>query len=92
VVTLDQDDRCQRARLVFFSVGDGPVIAQRAADLLRGQELTLESMRAAAETAAKLDIDPGSDIHASADYRRHLAGVLAYRALEKAYKRARGLG
>ena len=92
VVTLDQGDRCQRARLVFFSVGDGPVIAHQAADLLRGQELTSKSMRAAAETAAKLDIDPGSDIHASAEYRRHLAGVLAYRALEKAFKRARGLG
>ncbi|OGO26773.1 MAG: hypothetical protein A2W33_02310 [Chloroflexi bacterium RBG_16_52_11] len=92
VVTLDRDDRCQRARLVFFSVGDGPVIAKQAADLLKGQELTLKSMRAAAETAAKLDIDPGSDIHASADYRRHLAGVLAYRALEKAFKRARGPG
>ncbi len=92
VVTLDKDDRCQEARLVFFSVGDGPMMAYQAVDLLKGQKLTLESMRAAAETAAKLDIDPGSDIHASADYRRHLAGVVAYRALEKAYNRALGSG
>jgi len=92
LVTLDQHDRCKEARLVFLSVGDGPVEALQAAELLRGQELTPESMRAASETAAKSDIDPGSDIHASADYRRHLAGVLSYRALEKAHLRARGDG
>ena len=34
------------------------------------------------------DIDPESDLHASADYRRHLAGVLAVRALVQAAQRA----
>jgi CO/xanthine dehydrogenase FAD-binding subunit len=90
VVTLDTNDRCQRARLVFLSVGDGPVEAHQAVEMLKNKELTRESMNAAAETAANLDIDPGGDIHASAEYRKHLAGVLSYRALEKAYHRARG--
>jgi carbon-monoxide dehydrogenase medium subunit len=90
ILTLDNADRCQRARLVFLSVGDGPVIAHRAGEMLAHQALTRESMRAAAEAAARYDIDPGSDIHASAKYRRHLAGILAFRALEKAYARARG--
>jgi carbon-monoxide dehydrogenase medium subunit len=27
------------------------------------------------------DLDPPSDVHASADYRRHLAAVLAARAI-----------
>lgn len=92
VVTLRMDDRCQQARLVFFSVGDGPVEAHQAAQMLKDQKLTPESMRAAADTAARRDIDPGGDIHATAEYRRHLAGVLAYRALEKAYACARGNG
>ena len=92
VVTLGEGERCQEARLVFFSVGDGPVVAHQAVELLKGKALTSESMRAAAETAAKRDIDPGSDIHATAQYRRHLAGVLSYRALTKAYDRARGKG
>ncbi len=65
VVTLGEGDRCQQARLVLFSVGDGPVVAHQAAELLKGKELTPESMRAAAEIAANRDIDPGSDIHAS---------------------------
>lgn len=90
VVTLDKDDRCQKARLVFLSVGDGPVVAHQAGEMLKNQEMTRESMRAAAQAAARLDIDPGSDIHASAEYRRHLAGILAFRALDKAYDRARG--
>lgn len=92
VVTLDKGNRCQQARLVFFSVGDGPVVAHQAAELLKGKELTPESLRAAAETAAKRDVDPGNDIHATAEYRRHLAGVLSFRALTKAYGRARGFG
>lgn len=89
VVTLDESERCKRARLVFLSVGEGPVIARQAGDMLQGQALTPQLMGSAAETAAQVDIDPGSDIHASAEYRRHLAQVLSFRALEKAYDRAR---
>jgi carbon-monoxide dehydrogenase medium subunit len=89
VVTLDEGNRCQRVRLVLFSVGDGPVLARQAAEALIGQVPTPEAIRAAAEIAATADIDPGSDIHASAEYRRHLANVLSRRALEQAFERAR---
>jgi CO/xanthine dehydrogenase FAD-binding subunit len=41
-------------------------------------------IRAAAEAIARDDIDPTSDIHATSKYRRHLAGVLTRRALERA--------
>jgi CO/xanthine dehydrogenase FAD-binding subunit len=34
-------------------------------------------------------LEPGDDIHASADYRRHLAGVLAERVLQSAFDAAR---
>lgn len=89
VVTLDEQDQCRKARLVFLSVGDGPVEARQAAAALQGQRLTPEAIRAAAEIAAQTDIDPAADIHASAAYRRHLAGVLARQALEQAAERAR---
>jgi CO/xanthine dehydrogenase FAD-binding subunit len=56
--------------------------------MLIGQAPTPEAIRAAAETAATADIDPGSDIHASAEYRRHLAAVLSRRALTQAFERA----
>jgi carbon-monoxide dehydrogenase medium subunit len=88
LVTLNDSGRCERARLAFLSVGDGPVDAQQAAGLLAGQEPTPQAIRAAAEIAASAEIDPGNDIHASAEYRRHLAGVLAVRALTQAFERA----
>jgi len=42
-----------------------------------------------AANAAAAESKPGSDLHASAEYRRHLAGVLAARALQEARERAR---
>jgi carbon-monoxide dehydrogenase medium subunit len=89
-VTLDEKDRCEQARLVFLSAGDGPVDARQAAELLVGQTPTPEAIRAAAEMAASAEIDPGSDIHASAEYRRHLSRVLAQQMLTQAFDRARG--
>ncbi|MDI6769611.1 MAG: xanthine dehydrogenase family protein subunit M [Anaerolineales bacterium] len=88
VVTLDENKLCQQARMVFLSAGDGPMVAHKAAESLKGQAPTLEAIRAAAEIAASEDIDPGSDIHATAEFRRHLANVLARRALEQAFERA----
>ncbi|MDQ3067365.1 MAG: xanthine dehydrogenase family protein subunit M [Actinomycetota bacterium] len=45
-----------------------------------------ESIRAAVVEA---NLDPPSDVHASADYRRHLAGVCAVRAVKQASDRGR---
>ena len=87
-VTLDRRGRCQAARITLFSVGDGPVLAAAAAAMLDGQEPSPEAIRAAADAAAQRDIDPPSDIHASAAYRRRLAAVLTRRALARAVERA----
>jgi carbon-monoxide dehydrogenase medium subunit len=89
-VILDAKGQCERARLVFLSAGDGPVQARQAAEVLVGQVPNAEVILAAAETAASVDIDPSSDIHASSDFRRHLAKVLAQRTLTQAFERARG--
>jgi carbon-monoxide dehydrogenase medium subunit len=34
-------------------------------------------------------IDPAGNVHATADYQRHIAGVLTERALQTAYQRVR---
>jgi CO/xanthine dehydrogenase FAD-binding subunit len=73
-----------------MSVSDIPAEAHKACAFLEGQNITADTIRAAAEMAAAEDIDPGGDIHATAEFRRHLAKVLAQRALEKAYQRALG--
>ena len=43
--------RCEQARLVYFSVGDGPVEAHQAAAVLKGEKPTPEAILEAAETA-----------------------------------------
>jgi CO/xanthine dehydrogenase FAD-binding subunit len=88
VVSLDDDHRCHNARIGLLSVGDGPVEAQRAVEALIGQTPTAATIQAAAEIAATEDIDPSSDIHASASYRRQLVRVLTRRALQLAFERA----
>ncbi len=88
VVSLDKNNLCQQAQMVFLSAGDVPMVAHKAVELLKGQAPTSEAINASAEVASSEDIDPGSDIHATAEFRRHLANVLARRALEQAFKRA----
>lgn len=88
VVTLDAKGVCRQVRMVFMSAGYRPMLARRAAEALIGQRPTPEAIQAAAEIAASDDIDPSSDIHATAEFRRHLAKVLGQRALEQACRRA----
>jgi carbon-monoxide dehydrogenase medium subunit len=90
VLTLDKKDRPTDARLVYLSAGDGPISAPAAANMLIEEEVTPELICAVADKASVDEIDPGSDIHATADFRRHLANVLTRRALEEAFQRAKG--
>jgi aerobic carbon-monoxide dehydrogenase medium subunit len=87
-VTLGASGACEAVRIALFSVGEGPVSADRVAVALEGLRPDAEVIAAAA-AAVQGDIDPPSDIHASADYRRQLARVLTGRALERAVGRAR---
>jgi CO/xanthine dehydrogenase FAD-binding subunit len=88
-VQLDESGNCADARMALLSVGDRPMLAVEAAKALRGQRPSTASIHAAADAAATHDIDPSSDIHASARYRRHLANVLTRRVLTRAFERAR---
>ncbi len=84
VVSVDQSGICTDARLVYLNVGPKPMLAKSAANMLIGQMITMELIEQTAEFAAENEIEPTSDIHASADYRRHLAKVLGKRALTEA--------
>lgn len=86
MVTRDAG-RVGGARIVLFSVGEGPVRAGAAERAFTGGAGDAAAIRAAA-LAVQQDIDPPSDIHASAAYRRQLASVLTGRALTAAFERA----
>jgi carbon-monoxide dehydrogenase medium subunit len=89
LVTLDEAGRCREARLVYLSVGDRPVEAREAARLLAGEEISEPTIAAVAEKASRDEVRPFSDVHASAEFKRHLARVLTGRALRRAAERAR---
>ena len=84
-VTLDDNGRCAAARVALLGLGDRPLVATHAAQVLEGQRPSPDVIRAAAEASAAEDIDPSSDIHASSRYRRQLAAVLIRRVLEGAF-------
>ena len=76
-----------QARIAMTGVAPTARRVPRAEELLAGTRLddgvgndVIEAVRAATE--------PPTDLHASSDYRRHLVGVLAGRALAAAWRRA----
>ncbi|MCL4265857.1 MAG: xanthine dehydrogenase family protein subunit M [Anaerolineae bacterium] len=87
VVTIDERGVCTAARLVYLNAGDTPISATQAAALLVGGQAGEEVFTAVAH-AAQQEITPTTDIHATAEYKRHLAKVLTVRALHTAFSRA----
>ena len=77
------------ARLAVMGAHDTPLRIPAAEALLAGEPPGGKAVRAAAR-AARDAVEPYDDLHASADFRRHLVEVLARRALEAAGRRARG--
>jgi carbon-monoxide dehydrogenase medium subunit len=93
-VTIDAETVTE-ARIVVTGVDGTPVRASAAGAILvgsrvdDGDHLEAGHLREAVE-ALRSAIDPSTDVQATAAYRRHLAGVLVERALQRACQRARG--
>jgi carbon-monoxide dehydrogenase medium subunit len=87
MVALDEDRRIRETRLCLIGVADRAVRAPVAEASLTGQMPTVDAFTAAAADAAR-DLAPASDMHGSAEFRRHLAGVAVRRALTTAAERA----
>ncbi len=85
---------CERARLTIVGMGDGPVRAHEVEEMLIGKALTngaAQDVFGEASEMVKASVDAAEDVHVSSGYRRHLAGVMAKRALESALNRAGGV-
>jgi carbon-monoxide dehydrogenase medium subunit len=89
VLNLDANGLIASAKLVYLNVGDGPVEAAQAEASLTGKKPDAAAFKEAARIASENDIAPFGNVHATAEYQRHLSRVLTERALAKAYERTR---
>lgn len=83
LVEPNRKNICQNARIVLFGVGEKPQRMERAERLLRGKGLEEHDLAEIASAVSE-DLDPVSDVHASAQYRKEVGGVLTRRALSSA--------
>jgi CO/xanthine dehydrogenase FAD-binding subunit len=88
-VALDDTGICRRLALGVGAVTACPLRLDTVAKALEGTRVELPVAREAVG-AALADVEPLSDLHASADYRRRAATSLAMRAITDAYRAAEG--
>src|SRR5919112_3203794 len=77
----------EEARVVLAVVGPRPIRHAGMEERLRGTPATAESVNAASEAIDGNGLEPVSDAHGSADYRRKMARVVARRAVHEALAR-----
>jgi carbon-monoxide dehydrogenase medium subunit len=82
-----EDGLVADARVALGAAGPTPLRVPEAESLLQGRSPT-DDLLAAAGAAAAGAAEPASDLHASAEFRRHLCEVLTVRALEEARRNA----
>lgn len=78
----------RRARVAMMGVGDTPLRCPGAEHALVGRPLDEETLEAAT-AAACAPLEPNKDLHASPEFRKHLAAVLCRRVLRRAAERAK---
>jgi CO/xanthine dehydrogenase FAD-binding subunit len=86
-ITLDEAGVCTASALALTGVGPTPVVAREAVRSLVGAKPSPAAFEEAGRRVSAA-LRPDSDLHASSEYRQHVGGVLARRALARAYERA----
>lgn len=87
-MVVPDGEGCAIARLASAGAGPVPVRLRAAEEILERDGLGDAAVEAAAARAAEL-VDPDADVHASAEYRRHLTRILTARAIRKSVERSR---
>lgn len=88
LITLDDTGKVKDGRISFMGVSEKPILALEAIQLLKDQTPTDELIREAIEATVANELDPGPDIHASAEYRSHMARSLGVSSVIEAIARA----
>lgn len=87
VQIVKDGDTCTSAAIAMTNLSDTPVFSQGACDALVGTSVDDAAIKAA--VAAMLgDIDPSEDNRGPIAFKKHVAGVILRRAIERAWSRA----
>ncbi|MBI3461181.1 xanthine dehydrogenase family protein subunit M, partial [Candidatus Acetothermia bacterium] len=89
MVTVNEQGICQDARVAITGVTDKQIRARGVETALKGQKLDSNVITNASTKASEGITSPLDDIHASGDYRLHLARTYTKRALTEAVSRAK---
>src|SRR5260370_21468751 len=81
-------DKVPAARISLGAVAATPLLASKAADALIGKKIDDASLEAAGRAASEAT-SPIDDMRGTAEYRRHITGVLTRRAVAIAAERAK---
>jgi len=87
-LTVDDKGICVAARVALGAVAPTVILVKPAADSMLGSDLGDDVVRAV-ESAAREACNPIDDMRGTADFRIHVAGVLAARAMKAAADGAR---
>ncbi len=87
VVVQCDGDRVGNVRAGYISLSETPLVLDLS-DAFADGVVDVAALERASALATE-QVEPEADIHASADYRRHLAGVLTRRVVEQAYDATR---
>jgi carbon-monoxide dehydrogenase medium subunit len=88
-LTLGKDGKIEDAGVGVTGLGPKAFRAEAVEKALRGKNASDKIFTDAARYAAQ-GVEPLSDLHASADYRREMASVCTRRALKRAFARTQG--
>ena len=84
VTVRTNGEAIEDSRVVLFSVASVPLRMRSVEDALAGRSIAdPDALRDAARVSSE-DLDPSTDLHATPEFKRHLAGVVVRRALEQA--------
>ena len=89
LIRLDDRGMCQDARISMFGAGETPVRMREAETRMFGSPVDSSALDDVARLVSE-KLDPVSDIHASAAYRKQVGGAIARRSLEAATNQGKG--
>jgi CO/xanthine dehydrogenase FAD-binding subunit len=83
-LTLEQNGVCTSAALAVGGAHSTPLFIAAVEKVVQGSRGEEEAIKEAAEAAAAA-VEPPSDVHGSAEFRRQMVKVLTVRALKEAW-------